>query len=261
MSVRSYPSVVRARRRRRRWPAVLAGVLAACLLAGLLLAVLREDDGKGAPPWCIGLDAGHGGSDPGAQGLVSEAELTEQTTRALADLLETDDRFTVVLCHEWGETVERPSMRAEEGNRLGADLLLSIHANADTGGEAYGFECYPTPPGRKYHEQSLELAHDIADAFAAAGARLRGVAGVRYAYYEGENEDEKVIREESDTTEYPSQSFGFLESADCPAVLAEQCFITNAGDVSKFAGEEGAQRAAACYYRAICAYYGVEPLE
>ena len=258
MTVRSRSSVVHTQQRRWRLTP-LASILIVCLLAVLLFTVLQEKDGKGEPPWCIGLDAGHGGNDPGAQGLVSEAALTEQTTRALAALLEADDRFTVALCHEWGETVERPSLRAEKGNQLGADLLLSIHANADTSGEAYGFECYPAPPGRKHHKASQELAHHIADAFAAQGSRLRGVAGVRYAYYEGENEEEKVIREESDSTEYPSPSFGFLESAGCPAVLAEQCFITNASDVSRFAGEEGALRAAACYYQAICTYYGVEP--
>ena len=40
----------------------------------------------------------------------------------------------------------------------------------------------------------------------------------------------------------------------CPAVLAEQCFITNASDVESFGTEEGCKRAAEAYYRAICGY-------
>ena len=45
-----------------------------------------------------------------------------------------------------------------------------------------------------------------------------------------------------------------LKNMDCPAVLVEQCFITNAADVEKFGTEEGCKTAAAAYYRAICRY-------
>ena len=41
----------------------------------------------------------------------------------------------------------------------------------------------------------------------------------------------------------------------CPAVLAEQCFITNQADVEAFGTEEGCKKAAAAYYRAICRYW------
>lgn len=37
----------------------------------------------GDPPYRIAVDAGHGGSDPGAQGIVTESEMTAQTAQDL----------------------------------------------------------------------------------------------------------------------------------------------------------------------------------
>ena len=42
----------------------------------------------GDPPYRVCIDAGHGGSDPGARGVVEEKEMTAQTSEALLTLLE-----------------------------------------------------------------------------------------------------------------------------------------------------------------------------
>jgi len=42
----------------------------------------------GDPPYRVCIDAGHGGSDPGARGVVEEKEMTAQTSEALLALLE-----------------------------------------------------------------------------------------------------------------------------------------------------------------------------
>ena len=45
------------------------------------------------------------------------------------------------------------------------------------------------------------------------------------------------------------------------AVLVEQCFVTNAADVEAFGTEEGCQKAAEAYYRAILRYLGLDAPE
>ena len=203
------------------------------------------------------IDPGHGGIDAGAQGIgFTEAEMTWQTANDVMDLLLADERFSPRLTKTFDETC-KPSERAAISRAGGAQLVLSIHGNSDPVYGSSGFECYPAPPGRDYNAESLRFARLLADKFSAAGADLRGADGVRYLYYD-EN-DNKVVYESYDTTVRDMPGFTLLEQAGCPAVLAEQCFITNAADAAAFAGEDGCKAAAKLYYEAICAYFDVTP--
>lgn len=208
--------------------------------------------------YVIALDAGHGGDDVGAEGLVQEVVMNERTVRFLYDLLKENPLFQPVLTRQPGESASI-DQRVEAANEAGADLLLSIHGNSDTVYGSYGFECFPAPPGRTWHEGSFRLATAIAAQMQQAGARMRGEGGVRYVYYQngsGRSAD-KVIHEVSDSNVYDEPSFGVVEKPDCPAVVVEQCFITHEEDFQKFGTEEGCRLAAECYYRAICEYFGV----
>ena len=91
----------------------------------------------------------------------------------------------------------------------------------------------------------------------AAGARLRGHGGIRYIYYQGEA---KQLVESTYTEVRGERSFTLLEDVNCPVVLAEQCFVTNADDVERFGSKQGCKRTARIYYEAICAYFGTTPL-
>ncbi|WP_367925036.1 N-acetylmuramoyl-L-alanine amidase [uncultured Ruthenibacterium sp.] len=215
-----------------------------------------------SPPYVVALDAGHGGYDIGAEGVIDEVQLTEGTVDALYALLEEDPNYTPVRCRENGESATSGD-RAMAAAEAKASLLLSIHGNSDPYfAESYGFECYPQPPGRIYHDDALVFAQAIAQQFGSAGHRLRGENGVRYIYYQGTEETgyEKQVVEISDTSVHEDETFGLLEKASCPAVLAEQCFLTNASDVDAWGSESGCQAAAECYYRAICEYFGTQPI-
>lgn len=91
----------------------------------------------------------------------------------------------------------------------------------------------------------------------ASGAALRGHGGVRYIYYL-EN-DQKQLVEITHTEIREERSFTLLEDVNCPAVLAEQCFVTNEADAARFGSEEGCKKAARIYYEAICEYFGTQP--
>lgn len=242
--------------------------IGAVVLLGLVLGIVINSQKSGyrpggappGPPYVVALDAGHGGSDLGAVGLVEEVALNEATVNNLLAFLESDPNFEPVLCRQMGKGASI-NERARKANAAGAVLLLSVHGNSDASGTGRGFECYPAPPGRDWHEESMRFAGLLAGQMSAAGSLLRGEGGVRFAYYETNTEDEslKIFREASDTTVYDLPSFGIVERPNCPAVLAEQCFVTNAEDVQAFATAEGCYKAALCYYRAICEYFGTQP--
>ncbi len=213
----------------------------------------------GDPPYRVVIDAGHGGSDPGARGVVEEKDMTAATATALLAWLEQDTNYIPLRTRDAFDQTATPAERAAAANAQAPQLLLSIHGNsAANGSSATGFECYPSVPGRTWHEESYYFAQQLAKGMQATGAQLRGRGGIRYIYYL-EN-DQKQLVESTHTEVRTERSFTLLEDVDCPAVLAEQCFVTNADDVERFGSEQGCKRTARIYYEAICAYFGTEPL-
>jgi N-acetylmuramoyl-L-alanine amidase len=90
----------------------------------------------------IVLDAGHGGHDPGARANgVSEAELVLDVTLRLRALLEKQPGIEVRLTRD-SDTFIPLEERTAIANRSGADLFLSIHANASHNSKARGIETY-----------------------------------------------------------------------------------------------------------------------
>ena len=90
----------------------------------------------------IVLDAGHGGHDPGARSNgIEEAELVLDVTLRLRDLLEKQPGIEVTLTRNTDEFIALEE-RTAIANRNGADLFLSIHANASRNPKARGIETY-----------------------------------------------------------------------------------------------------------------------
>jgi N-acetylmuramoyl-L-alanine amidase len=90
----------------------------------------------------IVIDAGHGGHDPGAQanGLV-EAELVLDIAQRVEKLLKKQPGIDVVLTRRTDAFIPLEE-RTAIANREGADLFLSIHANASRRTAARGVETY-----------------------------------------------------------------------------------------------------------------------
>jgi len=90
----------------------------------------------------IVIDAGHGGRDPGAQGPgYTEADLTLDVALRLEKLLAKEPGVEVVLTRRTDEYVAL-QQRTAIANREGADLFVSIHANASRNRSARGVESY-----------------------------------------------------------------------------------------------------------------------
>ena len=98
---REYEPPKRRRRRRRKGGLLRKLCFALVLfLVGYVGFLVYYNFGK---PYTVALDAGHGGADVGAEGVIQEVALTEQTVAELQTLLEEDGRFRVVLSRKAGE--------------------------------------------------------------------------------------------------------------------------------------------------------------
>jgi N-acetylmuramoyl-L-alanine amidase len=88
------------------------------------------------------LDPGHGGSNPGAQGVTGLRE--KQLTLTLANLVATrlrDRGIAVTLTRDTDRTLTL-RQRVEVANRVPADIFVSIHANASEARAQTGYETY-----------------------------------------------------------------------------------------------------------------------
>lgn len=233
-----------------------AGVMSAAAEGGTLTEkIFTTVQNKNLP--VIAIDPGHGGTDPGSEGSgLWEYEMTWQVANELVDLLKQDGRYAPVLTITEEESQNsdmprvEPAERAQRANDAGAVLLFSIHGNSEPSGTADGFECYAIPPGQQYHDESVALARLTAQKITQTGQPLRGQDGVRYIYFD--TYDNRMVYESSDETPRNEPTFRLLADADCPAVLVEQCFLTNPQDAARLATPSGAKQAAKAYYEAIC---------
>lgn len=90
----------------------------------------------------IVIDPGHGGHDPGAKSRgLSEAELVLDVALRLEKLLAKEPGVEVVMTRRTNVFIPLEE-RTAIANREGADLFLSIHANASRNANARGVETY-----------------------------------------------------------------------------------------------------------------------
>lgn len=125
----------------------------------------------------VAIDPGHGGIDPGASaGRLKEKVIVLQFARRLAAELESRDGFVPHLIRD--EDIFVPlSERVARAHEAGANMLISIHADAVEEGIANGLSVYTL---------SEKGSDDAANALAARENRADVIAG---ADLEGETDD------------------------------------------------------------------------
>lgn len=203
----------------------------------------------GAAPLVVVLDPGHGGIDPGAEAAgESEAAVMLGFARELAEVLRRAG-MRVVMTRD--EDVFVPlETRISVARAAGADVLLSLHADALAEGEARGATIYRLADAAS-DAASARLAerHDRGDLL--AGLDLSGqddaVAGVLMdlARRETAPRADRLARELADCISaanlamhrHPIQeaAFSVLKAPDIPSLLLELGFLSADADRARLA--------------------------
>jgi N-acetylmuramoyl-L-alanine amidase len=213
----------------------------------------------------IVVDAGHGGHDPGAQANgIDESELTLDVAQRLQKLLEAQPGFAVVLTRSTDDYIALEE-RTAIANREGADLFLSIHANASRQTTASGIETYflnfatnPTAEAVAAREnassgQNMGTLPDILKAIALNNklAESRELASiVQTSLVRRLSQQNKTIRDLG----VKQAPFVVLIGAQMPSILAEISFLTNRSEATLLKQAAYRQRIAQALFDAIVKY-------
>lgn len=190
--------------------------------AALSLATFRSQKG-----YCVLLDAGHGGADPGKVSTsgVKEKDINLAITLKCKSVLE-QNGVRVILTRETDRSL------SEEGasNKKASDLqkrkklimdspircAVSIHQNSFPDASSHGSQVFYHPD----HSDSKKLASCIQE-------RTRNLMGL---------ENHRTIR--------PNTDYYLLRDNPVPTVIAEVCFLSNPSEASLISEENMQDKAA-----------------
>ena len=203
---------------------------------------------RGEGPLIVVLDPGHGGIDPGAErDETSEARLMMVFARELKEVLLRDGGFKVALTRE--EDVFVPlETRISLAHQVGAQVFLSLHADALSEGEAVGATVY-TLADEASDEASATLAerHNRDDLLAGIDLSQQDDVVVQVLMDMARTETQPrtarlaealvgaIKRADVRMHRHPQQegAFSVLKSPDIPSVLLELGFLSSSSDMAR----------------------------
>jgi len=213
----------------------------------------------------IVIDAGHGGHDPGARGNgIDEAELTLDVALRLQKLLQQQPGTEVVMTRDTDEFVPLQE-RTAIANREGADLFLSIHANASRNAQARGIETYflnfATNPeaeavAARENAASGQAMHSLPDIVKAIALNNKinesrdFAQTVQRSMVKRLGTRGRTIRDLG----VKQAPFVVLIGASMPSVLAEISFVTNKQEGALLKTQNYRQQIAQALFEAVAAY-------
>lgn len=201
----------------------------------------------GDRPLVIVLDPGHGGIDPGAENAGHlEKDLVLMFARELQEALVRTGRYKVELTRSDDSFLSLPA-RITAARVRGADVFLSLHADAVSEGRASGTTVY-TLSNKASDAMAEELAasHDRSDLLAGVDLSEQDdqIAGVLMDLARLETDQrsgmlaEMMVEGIADSVgrirKRPHLSAGFtvLKAPDIPSVLLELGFISSRSDLN-----------------------------
>jgi len=187
------------------------------------------------------LDAGHGGTDPGAtsvSGDVSEKELTLELARELRDALVERGRVRVAMTRDDDRYLTLDD-RAAVARRLDASLFLSLHMDSAPNPLARGASIYSLSDVASDEEAArFANAENGGAADSADNGSVRSILSdlaMREAMEGSADFARRIVGKSAGRVELRPQphrfaAFHVLRRADTRAVLFEAGYISNADD-------------------------------
>lgn len=224
---------------------------------------------KGDGQVVVVLDPGHGGIDPGAErDGQSEAALMLTFARELKEALLRDGRFQVVMTRE--EDVFVPlETRTSIAREAGADLFLSLHADALAEGDAQGATIYTlADEASDAASEALAERHDRDDLLAGVDLTEQDdvVAEVLMDMARTETQPRTdrlaaavvgaIKAAELRMHRHPHQEGGFsvLKSPDIPSALLEVGFLSSDRDFKRLSNPAWREKLAQAVVQGIIAW-------
>jgi N-acetylmuramoyl-L-alanine amidase len=213
----------------------------------------------------IVIDAGHGGHDPGTigRGGLQEKDLVLDVALRLDRLVRQELGADVVLTRATDVFIDLPE-RTGIANSRGADLFLSIHANASRNARARGIETYFLNFARSPHAEEVAAREnaispatlkDLQNLVKAIATNSKidesrdFAAAVHESMVGGMRQQHAVLDRGVHTA-----PFYVLIGANMPAVLAEIAFVTNPDDEKRLRSPEYREALARSLLRGVRTY-------
>lgn len=226
----------------------------------------------------VAIDAGHGGEDPGASGSRGqhEKDIVLQIAKELQRQVNSEKGFRAELTRT-GDYFIPLRKRTEIARKKGADLFISIHADAAPSRAAFGASVFALSDRGATSETARWLAdtENRSDLIGGAGNvslddKDRMLAGVLLdlsmtaTLSSSLNVGQKVLGNMGRITSLHKQrveqaGFMVLKSPDIPSILVETGFISNNNEAAKLATASHQQALARSIHTGVRQYFQQNP--
>ncbi|UVN44939.1 N-acetylmuramoyl-L-alanine amidase [Pseudomonas mosselii] len=226
----------------------------------------------------VAIDAGHGGEDPGASGSRGqhEKDIVLDIAKELQRQINAEKGYRAELTRT-GDYFIPLRKRTEIARKKGADLFVSIHADAAPSKAAFGASVFALSDRGATSETARWLAdtENRSDLIGGAGNvslddKDRMLAGVLLdlsmtaTLSSSLNVGQKVLGNMGRVTPLHKQrveqaGFMVLKSPDIPSILVETGFISNANEAAKLATRSHQQALARSIHTGVRQFFQQNP--
>ncbi|GHF02210.1 N-acetylmuramoyl-L-alanine amidase [Thalassotalea profundi] len=226
----------------------------------------------------IAVIAGHGGEDPGSIGASGtyEKHITLNIAKKLSRLIDRQTGFKAVMIRS-GDYYVNHDRKIELSREKGADLLISIHADAFTSAQPHGASVLVQSTRRADSEFTRWISNrqKESELLGGAGDTIKKtkdknlaitLADMKKEYTMASSYEfaEHVIKQMKKVTKLHKKtperlSLAVLKSADIPSVLIETGFISNPQEEKRLNNSAHQQKLAKSIFTAITHYFELHP--